>query len=909
MPLTPMKMTDEKWHTLSVAETEQRVKSNAASGLSPGAARRRYRKGAGRLFLYSRKGVPSMLKELMADFSLVLLIVMSILSLCFRETALGATALCIIVINTGICLALYYRSWRLFEGFYAFYRPSATVVRSGKAYAVDAEHVVVGDVVLIGEGDILCFDARLVTSDALRVRVRYEKDEYAVCDKFADAGVRENETDVRQMPTMVHAGSEILAGSARAIVTAVGAYTYLGARTGQGIRIPSRAKIPEGLLMLRKYCSGFAMILSLIILPFSILSLIISDGDVSLLTTFTSVLAVAASSMSQLALTVCRIFFERQARAALRTKHISAVRSADVMDRLITSDYLFLLDGAVANDGVLHFESALCADGEIRHFGSVRRAAAKLTDHVALYATAEKNTLTTGVRAPCRYVEGLREFLKASAYDTEALAIRCPISGYVTGSEADRTDRVFYTQGGVKYVLSVGRDASLLSRCTHTYLGNERVPMSEQGRGDLLRAYEEHRAKGKHVLLFSVATAAGTTLADDAREFLGMLVLSEVSDPAFTSAMRSVAALGTRVIAFSNIKERRNESLPATPMPAGTVHIREFLEHGEPITYRFGSINGYDGLSTEDVITLVREAHNKGKKVTVVGFDDVAAEIGAEADVFVSCSALPFRFSGYFEESVEALTVAGEAVSGSCTQRVKSRADVLLPRPAEGKGGMASLFRAMLGAGAAYHNLGNFFRYVLCTQFIRMVTVMLPMFFGSAPVDARHLLFCGFLVDLCVMLIFASENSAVENAKGYRRLSEEFHAPISQNAGMILSGVIAALVAVVLPRLAGLWDLFGSFTCQTEFTFLSLVLLHLSVMYSLRIESRRRYPSKKANPYAIGLLTFVFVFFMLCFAVEPIGLLFGIEALPFGFLMLSLLPMALHLLLFRLLSGLRFEKE
>ena len=73
------------------------------------------------------------------------------------------------------------------------------------------------------------------------------------------------EKDPRKMTNMLHAGSIVESGSARAIVTAVGRYTYLGALTG-GISIPISNKSPAVLEKMRRHFSkiNFAFLLAVI---------------------------------------------------------------------------------------------------------------------------------------------------------------------------------------------------------------------------------------------------------------------------------------------------------------------------------------------------------------------------------------------------------------------------------------------------------------------------------------------------------------------------------------------------------------------------------------------------------------------------------------------------------------------
>ena len=166
---------NEKWFALDVSSVEKKLKTNAASGLTPKAARSRYKKMGEPFYIQEKKSFLAMLGEIIADFSLVLLVLCSIMALCFTEYTTGITLTVIIILNIVAALTLTYKSGRLFESISSVFAPSIIVVRSGKAFSVSTSHVVVGDVVLLSAGDVIGFDARLVTSDSLKVRVRLDR--------------------------------------------------------------------------------------------------------------------------------------------------------------------------------------------------------------------------------------------------------------------------------------------------------------------------------------------------------------------------------------------------------------------------------------------------------------------------------------------------------------------------------------------------------------------------------------------------------------------------------------------------------------------------------------------------------------------------------------------------------------
>lgn len=896
---------NEKWFSREISDIEKKLKTNAASGLSPKAARSRYRKNGGSSFyLKPKRSVLSMLGEIMADFTLILLIISSIMAICFTEYTTGITLTVIIVLNLAACLFLCFRTQRLFESLSAFFRPSVTVIRSGKAFTIDPEHVVEGDVVIITEGDILCFDARLVTSDNLKLSVRVDRDTEEECEKLAEGCVRENENDIRKMTNMVHAGSRVVSGSARAIVTAVGRYTYYGAMTG-GVKLPEVRGVPHGLKLLRKYCSSLGMILTLLILPFSVLSLLFSHGNVTLMTTFTAALSIAASSMSQLACTVCRVFFERQAKSCLSGQNPCVLRSSDVMDRLVSVEYLFMLDGSAVSDGVLHFSKAVCAEGEMSVFNAVNPAVKTLAELAALYNSAESKTLTTGIHAPGRFSGALREFSEKTGVDSEALKIRCNISGYVTGNSKDKTDKLFYTDRGKKYILSVSQDVSALASCKSAYYGSSTLVMSEDKRASLAASYEKYKKEGKKVLVF---TLSENEFSGEST-FAGMLVLSEYVDSAFTGAVEGLKALGVRTVSFVNLDAGADEYEVSAPVIGHTASLSDFIANKVPVTYMLGRVGTYQNFSPKHIDKLIAHIHSMNKKVAVICFSDTYKKLSEKPDVFISCSELQYRFSGRFEEEIEAIELPGSAESLSCRRDVKAEADVIIPRPSENRGGLLSLKRAFMLSGAAYNNLTCFFRYVLCSQFIRIVTVLLPMISGSVFLDARHALFCGFIIDILAMLTFVFEKCGVETAVGFRNLSGEFRAPVRNNAGIIIASGAGGLSAVILPNLVGALGFAGQYFYQTETLFISVILLQITVMYCIRIENFKRFGALELNKFAAALDIFAVLFITACFIIEPLGVLFDVFEITFPYLVMTLIPCALCALLYFLIGKLRIRTE
>lgn len=893
---------NEKWFALDVSSVEKKLKTNAASGLSPKAARSRYKKGGEPFYITEKKSFISMLGEIISDFSLILLIICSVMAILFNEYT-GITLTAIIILNIAAALFLTYKSCRLFESLASVFSPSVIVVRSGKAFSVSVSRVVVGDVVLLSAGDVIGFDARLVTSDSLKVKVRVDRKTFAEVDKFAEGGVRENENDIRNMTNMLHAGSTVISGGARAIVTATGRNTYYGAMTG-GVKLAGSKKAPHGLTLLRRYCSGFGFAVMLALLPFCILTLLFSKGNVTLMTSFSAALAISASSMAALATTACKIFFAKHAVSALDDQNPVAIRGADVMDELVSVEYLLLLDGSAVTDGILHYYKAICADGELRSFDAVSPSMKRFAELVAMYDSAEKRTLTTGIHAPGRFSGALGEFVRKNAVDTEALKIRCVVNGYVPASSADKTDKLFFFDMGRKQILHVTDDISALRLCKRALVGNGPSELSEAGKQTLAEQFSHYSSLGMKVLMFTVTEGE---FSND-HTFAGMLVLSEAIDNGFEGAIAGIEALGIKTLSFTLSDRSDPLDIPAPILK--TVATRDdFLSAGKDVTYKFGKIDTYKDLTTEDIDTLIRHIHSLGKKAAVICFSDTYRSLSEKPDVFITCSALQYKLSGHFEELVETIEVPGGADSTLCRQDIKGEADIIIPRPSKRRGGLLSLRRAFLLSGAAYNNLIGFFRYVLCSQFIRIFMVMLPMLFSESYLDARHALFCGFILDIGVMMVFVTEKCGVETARGFRAISREFRSPIRNNAGILIAAAIGGLSAVLIPNIMSSFAFMGGYFYQSETLFISMVLLHITVMFCVMIDNLRRFGKAELNKIAVLVCTSTLSFLVLCFTWRPFSVLFEALEITMPYLILTPIPSVLCAALYFALCGFKITYE
>lgn len=104
---------------------------------------------------------------------------------------------------------------------------TSTVLRDGGRRVVPSSELVVGDLLVLGEGDQVGADARLVQAAALRVIESSLTGEADAVVKSADAVAPD--ADLADRSSMVYRGTSVAQGTGRAVVVATGAGTEMGA--------------------------------------------------------------------------------------------------------------------------------------------------------------------------------------------------------------------------------------------------------------------------------------------------------------------------------------------------------------------------------------------------------------------------------------------------------------------------------------------------------------------------------------------------------------------------------------------------------------------------------------------------------------------------------------------------------
>ena len=202
-----------------------------------------------------QRSLASLIWDVIREPMLVLLLAAGVISFFLAEIVDAALLMVTVLIVLAISILQERRSERAIEALRDLTAPLALVLRDGVERRIPSTQVVHGDLLVLLEGDRVAADARLITTSALSI------------DESLLTG--ESTPVAKELEAQVLAGSLVLRGHGRAIVTAIGAESEIG-KIGTSIaEIPyERTRLQRGIDRLVQVVGllGFVTVISVIVI-------------------------------------------------------------------------------------------------------------------------------------------------------------------------------------------------------------------------------------------------------------------------------------------------------------------------------------------------------------------------------------------------------------------------------------------------------------------------------------------------------------------------------------------------------------------------------------------------------------------------------------------------------------------
>ncbi|MCR4304810.1 MAG: cation-transporting P-type ATPase [Gallionella sp.] len=428
---------------------------------------------------------------------------------------LGFAVLGVILINGLFSFLQEYRAEKALAALRNLLPHHTTALRDGRTIQLPVSELVPGDVVLLAAGDDVPADCRLIESFGVRVNTANLTGESKPMAREADH-IQEEQVSLRR--NILHAGTSLISGEAKAMVYATGMHTEFGniARLTQAAREPL-SPLQKEIARLSRLVALFATLLGAVFfligqviglsfwenLVFAI-GIIVANVPEGLLPTVTLSLAMAT---------------QRMAKKNALVRHLPAVETLGAAS-VICSDKTGTL---LAPDKLVAAEPLYAI---MRHCHDLHRV--------------EQNGNTAWQGDPMEVA-----LLEAAPSDGKVFA---RLDEIPFDTERKRMSVICSTQQG-HMLYCKGAPETVLPLCSDMLLQGKQLPLDETSRVALLNAHEQMTERGLRVIAL-----AYRNLPEHAEQretelvFAGLIGLVDPPREAVPAAIRVCQAAGIRVI-------------------------------------------------------------------------------------------------------------------------------------------------------------------------------------------------------------------------------------------------------------------------------------------------------------------------------------------------------------------------
>lgn len=759
---------NEKWMLDSLDEVEKKLNTNAASGLSRKAARsRRQKAGENAFFLLPRAKLVDSIREVIAQPSAVLLLLLGALLMLFDQKMQGLAVLLLTTLHMVLIVAIRFWSERISLRGVRAARPLVRVIREGQLYLLDCTDLVPGDVIELGSGDIVPCDLRLVHARELRVLTYLgahlgESAHSRTLKNAAHVGTPQEQNDITRHLNMLYGGSVIEQGSARAIVVETGKHTYIGALQG-GYVLSGKQPLPESLDRLKRMAARVQIVLLLASVP--LLCLCLAFGSpIGLPLLFSTLLCLCMANLIWSMDTLLRFGVAiGMYRAAETRAHAAWIKTEHNPDEIGRFDTLLLFGKHAFSDGRLHLHELCLPDVIPQVHRREQRDESRQTALLTL-AYAYGRGLAAQPSAQHGNAPDLCDTIDAYVRQNRLAVRLSEIS--VSDFSVIAEDTATFVLDGRHMLVSLHSGAASLPMLSHARCrdGIRRIDPAMLAQ---LQAFATHMEQACCTLRMLATRENGLWVLE------GILAWSECFLPARETTLDRLQQAGVTPMLFldasvANIAYAKRTRIARTN--AEIAIAAQFRAEGRPITSDVGKYRVYCGFSNDQLNELLTHLRKAGKRIAILADSSREYALLRDTDVlFATTDELDASRASRQRREEHPLTSAPDDTSA---RRIRRRADVLIPR-VDKHGGLASILHAMYTVAHARRALSDMSRYLLYTQLTRMLVVLSAVFSGIDLLRPSHILISGLFVDVllaaCLLLRTFEEDAQSLRTEHRRR--------------------------------------------------------------------------------------------------------------------------------------------
>jgi Ca2+-transporting ATPase len=721
----------------SVDDLIAALRTDRRLGISAEDARSRIER-YGRNELTAEEPVPAWRRFLaqFQDVLVILLIIATAISAALwafeRDAALPYEAIAIfavVLLNATMGYVQETRAEAAVAALRAMSAADATVIRGGERRSIPAADIVPGDIILIEEGDTIPADARLIESAGLQTAEAALTGESLPVTK--DPAPISEEVALGDRDNTVFSGTAVTYGHGKAVVAATGMRTEMGRIAGLLRATPDESTPLQRELDRTGKVLGLGVIVIAVVMVVTIVLVEDVQGAAALFDVLILGVALAVAAVPEglpaVVTAVLSIGVQRMARRHAIVRHLAAVETLGSAS-VIASDKTGTLTKSemtvrvvVTASGRVTFEgSGYAPSGAVRGDGGGPIDGPLRTELERALAAAERaNNATIQERDGRWTVQGdptegaLLVAARKAGLSTDALDGRLPRVGEVPFSSERKLMSTLHRDTehldrGI--VFTKGAPDVLLTRCTKELVGDERRPLTQERRTQILETNEALASQALRTLgvarrwLESDALAQHATHLDERFEqdlvFAGLIGMIDPPRPEAKDAVARARRAGIRPMMITGDHPRtavviaQELGITADNRVITGAELEKLPPEAAAETV--AEVSVYARVNPQHKLRIVDALRQSGAVVAMTGDGVNDAPALKKADIGV------------------AMGITGTDVS-------KEAADIVLADD-----NFASIVAAVEEGRAIFANIRKFLRYLLSSN----IGEVLTMFFG-----------------------------------------------------------------------------------------------------------------------------------------------------------------------------------
>ncbi len=725
------------------------------------------------------------------NFFVILLVIAALISFFTKGIFEGVVLLVIVFLNVLVGFYQEFKAERSLAALKRGFAYKCQVIRDSKIYEANTEDIVVGDVVVLAEGDRVPADLRLIEEEGLRVSEAALTGESVPTSKHI--GELAIDTPLGDRKNMAFSGTSVVAGRGRGIVVCTGMDSQIGniARLMSGKE--EKSPLEQSILYIGRIFSTAAIFVSVAIFIIGLMQ----GWYVLEITAFVIALLVGCvpeglPTATTLALAVGVMGMVRHKAIVRKMNVIEALGRVNIIatDKTgtITKNELSLDRIAYLRDGELFEEKVENIKGELL----LAPEYAMIASHVSGGKFEEFVGDPLEVALANFLAEVKPSGLKA-ARKKEKLS-------EIPFSSDSKFNSVTVAEGSGKSVIAKGAPEKILSFCH----------LSERQRKNVLA--EAHRLSSMGFRVIGVASKeVGSRSISDLKNltFMALLAFADTPVPGVMEALNRTISAGIRPIIITG--DHPETALYIAQKIGWQVEKDEVI--GEEEFGRLSEKALGKRLKTAKIFARVTPADKLKIVETLEKYGYVVAVTG----------------DGVNDAPALKAATVGIAMGKRGTDVAREASDIVLSDD-----NYATIISAIIYGRTIFDNVRNVLVFLLGTNFYEALMIILSfVFILPTPMIAIQILWVNLITDSlpAIALAFEKPNMHVLNT-----------APRSEKNNSIKKSLLYALYIGIICLLVTyplyIWGLHQSIAHARTIVFLTVVLSQMPIVLSIRAKQR-----------------------------------------------------------------------